>query len=135
GVKEGEETEEGGESDAEQPSPFIPPNRHSNTPTPPDGGAVPSDYDAVVEELAAQGNCGVICRVEVSEIVAPPIATGPDNCIYDIDPGRRQRLLAKRIWPAQIALLIWRRASNKNTKRLSRPSSAAANTPLPPGSF
>src|SRR5262249_62418281 len=32
GVKEGEETEEGGESEAEQPSPFLPPNQHSNTP-------------------------------------------------------------------------------------------------------
>src|SRR6516165_3244160 len=32
GVKEGEETEEGGESEAEPPSPFIPPNQHSNTP-------------------------------------------------------------------------------------------------------
>jgi hypothetical protein len=38
GVKEGEETEEGGGSEAEQPSPFLPPNQHSNTPTPPCGG-------------------------------------------------------------------------------------------------
>jgi hypothetical protein len=51
GVKEGEETEEGGESEAEQPSPFIPPNQHSNTPTPlndPTNGRPPPPADMEV---------------------------------------------------------------------------------------
>jgi hypothetical protein len=74
-------------------------------------GQVLSDYDAVIEELAARGepseqsistdewNAAMpfpkpdgTGRIWVREIVVPAISAGPDDCIYDIDPAwRRQR--------------------------------------------
>jgi hypothetical protein len=67
-------------------------------------GAVPTDYDAVVEELTAQvhaepqerplGNAAAsetgTCRVRISEIVVPAIAAAPDDDIFDIDPEWRR---------------------------------------------
>jgi hypothetical protein len=52
GVKEEEDSQEGTEAEPEHATPLLPPNQHSNTPTPP--SPVPSDYDAVLEELAAR---------------------------------------------------------------------------------
>jgi hypothetical protein len=52
GVKKEEDAEEGGES---EDSP-LPLNQSSNTPTPPVPSPVPSNYDPVIEELAARAD-------------------------------------------------------------------------------
>src|SRR5262249_33542701 len=100
GVKEEEESEEGEES--KDPSP-LPPNPSSNTPT------VPSDFDAVLEERAAQGSptngyrpprgkgwhlAGDQPQAKARAVVFvkevwPPALGPPGDDIFDLDPGWR----------------------------------------------
>jgi len=79
GVKE----EDSGEDTTKSSGAPLPPNPHSNTPTPP--SAVPSDYDAVLEERAAQG-------MPTNGGSSWPPALGPaGDDVLDIDPSWRQR--------------------------------------------
>jgi len=70
-------------------------------------GRVPSDYDAILEELSARGEqlpwrprgrgwhlMGDLPRQEAGAIVflkrVPALSSGPDDDVFDLDPGRRQ---------------------------------------------
>jgi hypothetical protein len=50
------------------------------------GGSVPNDYDAVLEELVAQG-WRPTAKVTIREIRLPAIAAGVDDDIEDINPA------------------------------------------------
>ena len=51
-------------------------------------GTPPTDFDAVVEELAERGP--VYAEVRIRTFTPPAISAGPDDDILDIDPGWRQ---------------------------------------------
>jgi hypothetical protein len=52
------------------------------------GGRVPNDIDAVLEELAERGwNGPVYAEVRIRTHTPPPIASGPDDDLFDLDPA------------------------------------------------